>query len=386
MADRTSREILSRSVHTTGMDERNQNGNIFKWYQWIRLIGITLAVYVMMEYLLPVVFPFCIGFVIAFALYPLRRWLQRRLHLKREAAGFVALFVGICVAVLIAGGILYLLVLGGSYAGKCGLPDALFSQGRTMWNTCCDRLHTWTGRWVMEPEDYSIFVDTVQKRSLHFDADALMSNWKHVGTQTLRGLAYVLVTIVSALLMLGEFDELKRTTGRIAKRLFHAGFGLTMRKVGWTYVKAQMIIIGTITGICVLGLLVVRERYWLLIGVAIGICDALPFLGTGICFLPWALWRLLSGRYVSALWFVALYIITSFTRQSLEPKLIGKKIGVPPLAVLISVYVGIKVYSRGGFLLGPISAFLIWQLYSDDVAKEDANESDETADGADDML
>ena len=386
MADRTSREILSRSVHTTGMDERNQNGNIFKWYQWIRLIGITLAVYVMMEYLLPVVFPFCIGFVVAFALYPLRRWLQRRLHLKREAAGFVALFVGICVAVLIAGGILYLLVLGGSYAGKCGLPDALFSQGRTMWNTCCDRLHTWTGRWVMEPEDYSIFVDTVQKRSLHFDADALMSNWKHVGTQTLRGLAYVLVTIVSALLMLGEFDELKRTTGRIAKRLFHAGFGLTMRKVGWTYVKAQMIIIGTITGICVLGLLVARERYWLLIGVAIGICDALPFLGTGICFLPWALWRLLSGRYVSALWFVALYIITSFTRQSLEPKLIGKKIGVPPLAVLISVYVGIKVYSRGGFLLGPISAFLIWQLYSDDVAKEDANESDETADGADDML
>ncbi len=386
MADRTSREILSRSVHTTGMDERNQNGNIFKWYQWIRLIGITLAVYVMMEYLLPVVFPFCIGFVIAFALYPLRRWLQRRLHLKREAAGFVALFVGICVAVLIAGGILYLLVLGGSYAGKCGLPDALFSQGRTMWNTCCDRLHTWTGRWVMEPEDYSIFVDTVQKRSLHFDADALMSNWKHVGTQTLRGLAYVLVTIVSALLMLGEFDELKRTTGRIAKRLFHAGFGLTMRKVGWTYVKAQMIIIGTITGICVLGLLVARERYWLLIGVAIGICDALPFLGTGICFLPWALWRLLSGRYVSALWFVALYIITSFARQSLEPKLIGKKIGVPPLAVLISVYVGIKVYSRGGFLLGPISAFLIWQLYSDDVAKEDANESDETADGVDDML
>ncbi|MGN0336909.1 MAG: AI-2E family transporter [Lachnospiraceae bacterium] len=368
------------------MNERNQNGNILKWYQWIRLIGITLAVYLTMEYVLPVVLPFCIGFAIAFALYPLRRWIQCRLHLKRESAGFVALLVGICTAVMVVGGILYLLLLGGSYAGKCGLPDMMLSQGRTMWNTCCDRLHTWTGRWVMEPEDYGVFVDAVKKRSLHFDADALMSNWKHVSTQTLRGLAYVLVTIVSALLMLSEFDELKKKAGRIAKRLFHAGFGLTLRKVGWTYVKAQMIIIGTITGICVLGLLVARERYWLLTGVAIGICDALPFLGTGVCFLPWALWRLLSGRYVSALWFVVLYMITSFTRQSLEPKLIGKKIGVPPLAVLISVYVGVKVYSRGGFLLGPISAFLIWQLYSDDVAKEDANESDETADGADDTL
>ena len=368
------------------MNERNQNGNIFKWYQWVRLIGITLAVYVTMEYVLPVVFPFCIGFAIAFALYPLRRWIQRRLHLKREAAGFVALFTGICAAVLVVGGILYLLLIGGNYAGKCGLPDALLSQGRTMWNTCCDRLHTWTGRWVMEPEDYGVFVDAVQKRSFHFDADALMSNWKHVSTQTLRGLAYVLVTIVSALLMLDGFDELKKKVGRIARRLFHAGFGLTLRKVGWTWVKAQMIIIGTITGICVVGLLVAQERYWLLIGVAIGICDALPFLGTGICFLPWALWRILSGRYVSALWFVALYMITSFTRQSLEPKLIGKKIGVPPLAVLISVYVGVKVYSRGGFLLGPVSAFLIWQLYSDDVAMEDAYESDKTTGGEDDTL
>ena len=125
---------------------------------------------------------------------------------------------------------------------------------------------------------------------------------------------------------------------------------------------------------------------FMIAGVAIGICDALPFLGTGICFLPWALWRILNGRYVSALWFVALYIITSFTRQSLEPKLIGEKIGVPPLVVLISVYVGVKVYSRGGFLLGPVSAFLIWQLYSDDVATEDAYESDETTDGEDDLL
>ena len=363
-----------------------QNGNIFKWYQWIRLIGITLAVYLTMEYVLPVVFPFCIGFAVAFALYPLRRWIQRRLHLQREAAGFVALLVGICAAALIVVGFFYLILIGGSYAGKCGFPDALIVQGRTMWNTCCDRLHTWTGRWVMEPEDYGVLVDTVQKRSFHFDADVLMSNWKHVSAQTLRILAQVLVTIVSALLMLSEFDELKKKAGRVADRLFHVGFGLTLREVGWTYVKAQMIIIGTITGMCVLGLLVAGERYWLPVGVAIGICDALPFLGTGICFLPWALWRLLCGRYVSALWFAALYMITSFTRQSLEPRLIGRKIGVPPLMVLISVYAGVKVYSKGGFILGPVSAFLIWQLYSDEVAMEDEYESDEATDGADDLL
>lgn len=342
--------------------------------------------YVMMEYVLPVVFPFCIGFAVAFLLYPLRKWLERRLHLKRGLAGFVALLIGICIAVLILGGVLYLLLLGGSYAGKCGLPDALFLQGRTMWNSCCGHLHTMTGRWLMEPEDYSVFAERLQASSLRFDVDTLMNNWKHVSVQTLRLLACVLVSIVSALLMLSEFEELKQSVGRAVGRLFHAGFGLTLRSVGWTYVKAQLIIMGTITAICMAGLLVARERFWLLAGIAIGICDALPFLGTGICFLPWALWRILNGRYVSALWFVALYIITSFTRQSLEPRLIGNRIGVPPLAVLISVYVGVKVYSRCGFLLGPVSAFLIWQLFSDEVAMEDANESDKTTDREDDTI
>lgn len=342
--------------------------------------------YVTMEYVLPVVFPFCIGFAVAAALFPLRKWMERRLHVKRELAGFLALFLGICMALLVCCGLGYLLLCCGSYAGKSGLPDLILAQGRTMWNTCCDRLHQATGRWVMRPDDYSVLTHTLSERSFRLDVESLMNNWRDVSGQTLRVAAYVLVTIVSALLMLGEFEELKKKTGRIARRLFHAGFGLTLRRVGWTYLKAQLAIIGTITSLCVLGLLVAGERYFLVIGVLIGICDALPFLGTGICFLPWALWRFLSGRYLTAVWFVALYFITSFTRQTLEPKLIGKKIGVPPLAVLISIYIGIKVFSRGGFLLGPVSAFLIWQLYSEEAAKEDAYESQRNAGGSDDRI
>ena len=45
-----------------------------------------------------------------------------------------------------------------------------------------------------------------------------------------------------------------------------------------------------------------------------------------------------------------------------------------PLAILMSIYIGIKVYSRGGFLLGPISAFLIWQLMK---AKESSGSQDD---------
>lgn len=350
------------------------------------MIGITLGVYVTMEYVLPVVFPFCMGLIVAMLLFPLRKWLERRLHVKRELAGFLALFTGICIVLLIAFGVGYLLFSCGSYAGRCGLPDLMLSRGRIIWDTCCDRLHDMTGRWVMEPEDYTVLVHTMQERSFRFDPGTFAANWKDVSGQTLKTLACILVAVVSGLLMLNEFEELKENLRNALGGLFHEGFGLKVREAGWMYVKAQGIIMLTITCLCVLGLLAAGERYWLIVGAAIGICDALPFLGTGICFLPWALWRLLNGRYVTAVWFVALYFITSFTRQTMEPKLIGKRIGVPPLAVLISVYIGVKVFSRAGFLLGPVSAFLIWQIYNDTTAKEDMHANDTGANRADDPV
>ena len=77
---------------------------------------------------------------------------------------------------------------------------------------------------------------------------------------------------------------------------------------------------------------------------------------------------------LSAVGLILIYIVCTLTRQTLEPKLIGERFGVHPLAILMSIYIGIKVYSRGGFLLGPISAFLIWQLMK---AKESSGSQDD---------
>ena len=306
--------------------------------------------------------------------------------MRREAAGYVALFTGILVSLLIVCGVGYGMLAGGSYMSRRGLTDQLVVQGRTVWNDCCERLHTMSGRWIMEKEDYRVLISSIRDRSIRFDPVSILDNWKNVSSSTLRVMAYTLVTVVSALLMINGYEQLIEDLGAAVRGLFHDGFGQAVRSVGTTYIKAQLIIMATITTICVAGLFVARQPNFLLIGVAIGICDALPFLGTGICFLPWALWRFFTRRYATGIWFIVLYVVTSFTRQAMEPRLIGKKIGVPPLAVLVSIYVGVKVYSKGGFLLGPVSAFLIWQIYSGKAAQEDAYADDNETDRADDCL
>lgn len=366
--------------------KKRQDWNIIKWYQWFRLIGITLAVYVAMEYVLPVVFPFCIGFAAAALLLPLRRRLQRRLRIRREPAAFVTVFFAILAAAAFLGLTCYGAVSCGCYIGRLGVPQQLLAQGEVLWESCCDRLCALVGHEVLEADGYARLMQEAGARWMHPDTTQLLNGWQQVSAQTLRVLGCVLVAVVSTTLMLSEYEDLCEWLSQAAGGLFHEGFGSTLRTVGGTYVRAQLLIMLTITLICVLGLFVAREPGFWLTGILIGLCDALPFLGTGICFLPWALWRFVNGRYLTGCWFLVLYAVTSFTRQTLEPRLIGHKIGVPPLAVLVSVYIGIKVYSSCGFLLGPVSAFLIWQLYSGKAAEEDQNESDAKTAGGDDTV
>ncbi len=61
--------------------------------------------------------------------------------------------------------------------------------------------------------------------------------------------------------------------------------------------------------------------------------------------------------------YAAIYTICTLIREILEPKLLGNKLGMPPLTVIISMYVGLKIYGLWGFVLGPLSYILIKEIY-----------------------
>ena len=90
--------------------------------------------------------------------------------------------------------------------------------------------------------------------------------------------------------------------------------------------------------------------------------NILPVLGTGTFLVPAALVLALRGNAAGAVGCIALYLVTSCVRQFLEPRLIGKKVGVSPLLVLLSVYLGLFLYGGAGFLLGPLSALVIYGI------------------------
>ena len=111
--------------------------------------------------------------------------------------------------------------------------------------------------------------------------------------------------------------------------------------------------------VCAAGLFLMGNPYYLLLGVAIGILDALPILGTGTVFLPWILAEVFQRDWKSAVCLAVIYGICYFVREIMETKLMGNEVGLSPLETLAAIYVGLLLFGLWGFILGPMGLLLI---------------------------
>lgn len=317
------------------------------------LLGV-VAVYLGMKFIFPIVLPFFIALVLARCLYPLAQKIEQKTPLKRAAASSVAYGIFLVMIAAIVMGLLYFCYRMGS---NCIQNLICFMEStKRMFGQYCNRLEQILGFGADEIQGM------IKEQSNGFASEA-MAYSKDAGWYMIGLFAKIFVTFVATLLILHDYDKivggLKGTpAGKRALEIIRE-----MKTASKAYLRAQLVIIALVTAVCVTGLFIFRTPHALWIGIGIGICDALPFLGTGTVLIPWALIEVFSGEYKKAVCYLFLYLICSFIRQILEPRLVGQKLGLPPLAVLMSIYIGIQVYGTQGVILGPISALLIYELY-----------------------
>lgn len=102
-----------------------------------------------------------------------------------------------------------------------------------------------------------------------------------------------------------------------------------------------------------IGFQLIGIPYAPIIGLMVAVFDILPVLGTGGILLPWAVILLIIKKIPMGIGMFVLYLVIAVIRNILEPKLVGKQIGLHPLATLISLYVGLKVVGIWGMLIFP---------------------------------
>ena len=334
------------------------------------IIGTTGAVYAGFRYLLPLVAPFLAGYVFALLLRPSARFFSYRLRVtlrgrRRHVPVGVVGGVELLLVLALLGGLCYHLVLKLCEEGK------MLMLQLPRWLEAFD---CWlTGNCRLMEEAFGLRQDSLCRLAGEMLADLtdmgrsaampfLMENSMTALHFLAKAALVGLVSFLAAVLSLQEMEELRdRRDQSMFRREFNL-IGNRLVQTGKAWFRSQGIILCITTALCIAGMLLVKNPYYLLAGIGVGILDALPIFGTGTVLIPWAVIEIVSHEWRQALILLGLYLVCYFVRQILEARLMGSQVGLSPLEPLTTVYVGLELFGFLGFILGPLGLLLIEDL------------------------
>ncbi len=128
-------------------------------------------------------------------------------------------------------------------------------------------------------------------------------------------------------------------------------FSSSLRQAVGGYFKAQFRIEIWMYVLLLIGLTVLRVRYSLLIALLMAFLDFLPFFGTGIVLVPWAVVTVIGGSYLRAFGFLVIWGVGQLFRQLIQPKIMGESIGMEPIPTLFLLFIGYRIAGVGGMLI-----------------------------------
>ena len=327
-------------------------------------VAAALALWLAVGWFLPVLLPFLIALGVAAVARRLALRVQRVTHLPRWAAS------ALCVLAVFAALGLALWLLARTVVSQLGglageLPAIARSAGNTLrlWlDSLCDRapagmegtVRVWSDRLLARSE-------RIGERL----SDAAISTLGGAVAALPEVLLFTVTAVLASFMLCPRLPELGQTLrGKLPPqwqgRLSQLRAQLKRVLSGWC--RAQLTLLSVSFAIVTAGLWLLRVPYALGLGALIAAVDALPVLGSGTVLLPWAAVVLLQGHTRRALGLVLLYAVAALTRAALEPRLLGRHLGLNPLVTLVALYAGFRLCGVGGMLLFPIGAILLRQL------------------------
>lgn len=120
------------------------------------------------------------------------------------------------------------------------------------------------------------------------------------------------------------------------------------------FFKAQFLVSLIIFIVCLIGLLFIAPEVALVMAVIIWLIDLIPIIGSIIILAPWAIFHFLTGSIPTGTQLAVLATLLLIIRRTVEPKVMGQHIGLSPLATLIAMYIGLKLFGILGFIIGPL--------------------------------
>ena len=173
------------------------------------------------------------------------------------------------------------------------------------------------------------------------------------------GLMDVFIGLIASVYMLIDKDRIVNATSRLANTLYPDGGGASfinhwsrVNIVFTQYIYSRLICCVVMAVLCSVVLLIMGEKYALLLGIFIGIMDLIPYFGSIISWVVGLLVMAISGGWAHSFWAsLVILLLQQFDGNILAPKVTGDRLEIRPLTIIIAVSVGGTLFGFAGMVL-----------------------------------
>lgn len=321
-------------------------------------LGIIALVYLLITELFNIALPFFLSWGVAFLVRPISRKIATRVKIPEK---IISLLLTIVVV----------------FAGLGIIVGVLVYAGREAWNFLSglsedEKIYSIIERLVNplkgifgESEGAAIIEERITEA-----IKGLISNVLSGFVNVVTGIAasvpgiliFLITTVISAIYFSLDLDNINRKVREalpknISQKLvnFKNKFLVTALR----YMRSYLVIMLVVFVILLVGFLVLRVKYAILLATLFALLDMLPVIGIGAFMLPWGIFEIIFGNAGLGIGILVLFAVAEIIRNVIEPKIVGKNLGIHPILTLVLLYGSYSIFGIFGLLLIPFLSVVL---------------------------
>ena len=352
-----------------------------RFIRWIVIGGIIFLSLFVLNYLSAVLLPFFIAWVMAYLMYPVVIFFEKRLHIKVRA---ISIILAMLTAIAVLSGVIYLIIppMIEQFSTFTRLATTYLHQAAHIDNIP-ETITAWINNHSTEIEKYL--------KSDDFSAtlkEAMPKVFSFIGHtwSVVMSIAASCIILLYMFFILLDYEYLSKNWIRIFPKSTHHFWQELAQDAANAlnaYVRGQCLVALTMGILFCIGFTIIGFPMAIGLGILIGILDLVPYLHT-FALIPTAflagLKALDTGQSFWVVFGLALLVfavVQVIIDMVVTPKIMGKQMGLNPAILLLSLSVWGALLGFIGLIVAlPLTTLIMayWKRY---VTKEELTTTDE---------
>ncbi len=331
--------------------------------------SILILSFFILKYVIPLIFPFVFGFSITFILHPISTAIAQKLKIKNKICRiiiillvfFLILFLLWLVSVKIISALKYFVNSSQEIYETYIIPTKNFFEEST-----ASFLNTFLPAFKDQTNEILESLTTNLFSFMTSNSNYILKIVAKIGASIPEFLIDLTFSIISAIYFSYDYEKITKYITDLfpekAQNFLLKTKGFTIKTIV-KYTKSYLILMFICFILLSIGFFIIQIKNPIGMAAIISAFDSIPFIGSGIIIIPWALSLFLSQNFNLAISLLITFTIINLLRSFLEPKILGAGLGLHPLVTLISVYLGGKLLGFIGIIVSPIATQIAFSLY-----------------------